>query len=165
MTWKQTMLGLGAATAMIALLSLADPRRAFADAVSAVLMRDADLPARQPFQATVVVTLNNFRNQGVPIPSGKRLVVEYVTIAGGTCCGSSQPLILLNASLNGAAATTFYLQPVQSEVAQNQFYKSEMMKIYADELSVGFGWSGGTPSQLASNVAISGHLVDIATGE
>src|SRR6185369_8404573 len=82
-----------------------------------------------------------------------------------TCCGSTQPLILLNSSLGRAAATTFYLQPVQSEVAQNQFYKSEMMKVYADQLSVGFGWSGGTPSQLASNVAISGHLVDIATGE
>ena len=45
--------------------------------------------------------------------------------------------------------------------AQNNFYKSEMMKIYADQLSVGFGWSGYNPSQLSSNVAISGHLVDL----
>ncbi|MEO8370746.1 MAG: hypothetical protein ABI806_16295 [Candidatus Solibacter sp.] len=165
MTWKRTVLGLAAVAAVIALVSLAGPRRAFADAVSAVLMRDADLPARQPFQAAVIVSLNNFRNQEVRIPAGKRLVVEYVTIAGGTCCTNTQPLILLNASLNGAAATTFYLQPVQSEVAQNQFYKSEMMRVYADQLSVGFGWSGGAPSQLVSNVAISGHLIDISTEE
>ena len=162
MTWKRTTLGLVAVAAVVALVCLAAPRRALADAVSAVLMRDADLPARQPFQATVIVSLNNFRNQAVAIPNGKRLVVEYVTIAGGTCCGSTQPLILLNASLGGAAATTFYLQPVQSEVAQNQFYKSEMMKVYADQLTVGFGWSGGSPSQLVSNVAISGHLIDVA---
>ncbi len=162
MGWKRISLGLAAAAAAIALVSLAGPRRAFADAVSAVLMRDADLPARQPFQATVIVSLNNFRNQPVAIPSGKRLVVEFVTIAGGACCVTAQPLILLNASLGGAAATTFYLQPVQSEVAQNQFYKSELVKIYADQLSVGFGWSGNTPSQLSANVAISGHLIDLA---
>jgi len=161
MTCKRTMLILTAVTAVVALVSLAGPRRAFADAVSAVLMRDADLPARQPFQATVIVSLNNFRNQPVKIPDGKRLVLEYVTIAGETCCGSSQPLILLNASLGGGTATTFYLQPVQSDVAQNQFYKSEMMKVYADQLSVGFGWSGNSPSQLVSNVALSGHLIDL----
>jgi len=161
MTWQRTLLVLAAAAAMIALVSLARPRRAFADAVSAVLTRDTDLPARQPFQATVIVNLNNFRNQSVAIPEGKRLVVEYVTIAGATCCTSTQPLILFNASLKGAAATTYYLQPVISEVANYQFYKSEVMKIYADQLSVGFGWSGYNPSQLSSNVAISGHLVDL----
>ncbi len=163
MTCKRTMLVLTAVTAVLALVSLAGPRRAFADAVSAVLMRDADLPARQPFQATVIVSLNNFRNQPVTIPAGKRLVVEYVTIAGGTCCTSTQPLILLNASLDGAAATTYYLQPLQSDVAQGQFYRSEMMRVYADQLSVGFGWSGFNPSQLVSNVAISGHLIDLAS--
>ena len=162
MTWKRMMPGLAAVTAVLALVALAGPRRALADAVSAVVMRDADLPARQPFQTTVIVSLNNFRNQPVAIPAGKRLVMEYVTIAGGACCSSTQPLILLNASLGGATATTFYLQPVQSDVAQNQFYKSELMKIYADQLSVGFGWSGYNPSQLTANVAISGHLIDIA---
>jgi hypothetical protein len=165
MTWKRAMLGVAAGAAMVALVSLAGPRRAFADAVSAVLMRDAELPARQPFQTTVIVNLNNFKNQEVNIPDGKRLVLEYVSIAGGVCCSSTQPLILLNASLNGATATTYYLQPVQSEVAQYQFYRSEMMKVYADQLSVGFGWSGNTPSQLVSRVALSGHLVNLTPQE
>jgi len=150
-----------AAAAIIVLVSLAGPRRAFADAVSAVLMRDADLPARQPFQATVIVSLANFRNLAVSIPSGKRLVVEFVTIAGTACC-SVQPLILLNASLSGAKATSYYLQPVQSDVAQGQFYKSELVKIYADELSVGFAWSGNSPNSMVAQVALSGHLIDPA---
>ena len=76
-----------------------------------------------------------------------------------------QPLILLNASLGGSAATSYYLQPVESTAAQWQFYRSELMKIYADKLTVGFGWSGYAPGQLAANVAISGHLVDIAPEE
>src|SRR6266542_4486467 len=151
MAWKRTMVASTAVAAVVALASLAGPRHAFADAVSAVLMRDADLPARQPFQAAVAVNLNNFSNRPVHIPEGKRLVIEYVTIAGAACCSGTQPLILLNASLSGAPATSYYLQPSQSDVAQGQFYRSELVKIYADQLSVGFGWSGYTPNNLAAN--------------
>ena len=161
MPWKRTMLILTAVTALVALVSLKGPRRVFADAVSIVLMRDADLPARQPFQTTVIVNLNNFRNLPVRIPEGKRLVVEFVTVSGGACCSTAQPLILLNSSIGSASPTSYYLQPVQSTTVQWQYYLSELVKIYADQLSVGFGWSGYTPNQLSANVAISGHLVDI----
>ena len=160
MSAKRLLWAAAAVAAVVGLVCLGGPRRAFADAVSAVIMRDADLPARHPFHAQIIVNLSNFKNQPVPIPEGKRLVVEYVTIAGGACCGI-QPLILLNASVGSSTATTYYLQPAQSDLAQGQFYKSELVKIYADQLTVGFGWSGSNPNGLAANIALSGHLVDI----
>src|SRR3982750_759100 len=105
MTWKRMTLALTAVAGVAALVSLAGPRRAFADAVSAVIMRNADLPARQPFQAAVRVHLSNFANKPGSVPEGKRCVVESVTISGATCCQTYiQPLILLNASNGGAAA-------------------------------------------------------------
>lgn len=124
-------------------------------------VQDADQPARQPFQATVTVNLNNFTYTSVPIPAGKRLVIEYVALAGASASsgGGVQPVILLNSDVAGSANALYYIQPVQSTAAPSQFYFNGPVTIYADNFSVGFGYAGFAPNFLVFNVVISGHLI------
>lgn len=44
--------------------------------VRAALVQDVDQPARAPFQVTVNADIKNFTFTSVPIPSGKRLVID-----------------------------------------------------------------------------------------
>ncbi len=162
-TFKKHLVTLGVFCAVIVVGSVAVPRSALAQAIKAALVRDADLPARQPFQRNIIVNLNDFSYQNIPIPTGKRLVLEYVSVSGGAAStqGGVQPIILINSSVAGSPQMNFYLDMTQSVTAPMQFYKSEVVKIYADTLAIGFGYSGYTPYQLAAQVQISGHLVDI----
>ncbi len=79
--WKRQVAA-GALTAAVFLIgSLSGPKQLFAQ-VKAAMVQDVDQPARQPFQATVQMGPGNLSFVAVPIPSGKRLVVEYVAING-----------------------------------------------------------------------------------
>jgi hypothetical protein len=131
--------------------------------VRAALVQDVDQPARAPFQVTVPVNWNNFTTTAVPIPSGKRLVIDYVSVDGaaGTTGSYVQPILILNSSVAGGPASAYYIAPQQSTVAPGQYYKSEQATIYADTLSVSPAYAGFTPAFLVFNVVISGHLVTV----
>ena len=159
---KNRLLTFAGALALLAVLGkfYAPPLMA---QVRAALVQDVDQPARAPFQATVTVNANNFTNTAVSIPSGKRLVIDYVSLSGaaGTTGAYIQPIVILNSSVAGGPASSFYIAPQQSTVAPGQFYKSEQTTIYADTLSVGPAFAGYTPSFLVFNVVISGHLISV----
>jgi hypothetical protein len=161
--WRKHLVACALTGAVLTVASLSGPKQLLAQAARAALMKDVDQPARQPFQTTVTVNLNNFNYTNVPVPAGKRLVVEFLAIAGAasSASGPIQPLILLNSSVAGSPSVNYYIQMMQSVPTPTQYYFNGPVKIYADTLSVGFGFAGYTPSFLAGQVQISGHLIDI----
>jgi hypothetical protein len=131
--------------------------------VRAALVQDVDQPARAPFQATVQLNFTNFTFTPVTIPAGKRLVVDFVSVSGaaGTTGTDIQPIVILNSSVAGNAASSYYIAPQQSGTVPGQFYQNSPVTIYADSLSVGPAFAGFTPAFLIFNVTISGHLVSV----
>lgn len=127
------------------------------------LVQDTDQAARAPFQATVSVNINNFNYTPVSIPSGFRLVIDFVSLSGAaqTAGPYVQPIILLNTSVAGNANAVYYIGPQQSGTAPGQYYHDEKVAIYADSLLVGPAFAGYNPTFMAFNVVISGHLVKI----
>lgn len=131
--------------------------------VRAALVQDVDQPARAPFQVTVNADIKNFTFTSVPIPSGKRLVIDYVALAGAaqTTGAYVQPIVILESSVGGGPAAQYYMSPQQSTVAAGQYYQAQPVTIYADSLSVAPAYAGFFPSFMDFNVVISGHLVSV----
>ena len=129
--------------------------------VRAALVQDTDQPARAPFQVTVPVNVNNFVYTSVPIPAGKRLVIDFVAFNGAaqTAGANIQPIILLSSSVAGGPASTYYFGPNQSTTTAGQYYANNPVTIYSDSLAVGPAFAGYTPTFLSFNVIISGHLI------
>lgn len=118
----------------------------------------------EPFVTTVTVNpISNFNYTPVTIPSGKRLVVDYVSFSGAatSTSGGIQPIVILNTAINGGAQNLFYFGPQQSTTVSGQYYSVEKTVIYADSLSVGPAYSGYTPNFMTINAVISGHLIPI----
>ena len=132
-------------------------------ALAAALVKDVDEAARAPFQTTVTLDFNNFVYTPIPIPSGQRLVVEYVSISGAAQSNSGpvQPIVLLSSSVAGNPGATFYMGPRPAATLPTQFYHSQPTTIYADSLQIGPGYAGSTPAYMIMNVVVSGHLVAI----
>lgn len=128
--------------------------------------------ALNAFQATVQLDVNGITgplSAQIPIPSGQRLVIEFVE-ANGTAAaagGGVQPEVILFSTLNpvvgGQSSPTvsynFYLD--QSLTVPTQFKVASPVKIYADQLSVGIGYAGFQPTYLQYGVSISGYLVNV----
>uniref|UniRef100_Q027D7 Uncharacterized protein n=1 Tax=Solibacter usitatus (strain Ellin6076) TaxID=234267 RepID=Q027D7_SOLUE len=131
--------------------------------VRAALVQDADQPARAPFQVTVPININNFTYTPVTIPAGKRLVVDYIAASGAAQTSGAyiQPIILLNSSVAGNPSCLYYIGPQQSSTTPGQYYHTEKTTIFADSLSLSPAFAGYTPTFLAFNVTISGHLVSV----
>jgi len=130
------------------------------------LVQNTDEPARAPFQTTVSLNYSTSTLfASVPIPSGKRLVIDYVSVNGAAASNSGpiQPVIILESAVAGSPAVSYYLTQTQSPLVTTQFHSAAPMTIYSDTLAVAFGFSGYTPSFAVFNVSISGHLVSIAT--
>jgi hypothetical protein len=124
--------------------------------------------ARDPFVVTVTTNaVTNFNYTPVTIPTGKRLVIEYVSLSGAAQSIVNnqvepiQPITILNTTVAGGPANLFYLAPPQNNQLSTQFYLAQPVTIYADTLAVGPAFAGFTPTFDTFNVVISGYLVDI----
>ena len=117
-----------------------------------------------PFVVTVPVNVNNFTYTPVAIPQGMRLVIDYMSLSGAaqSSSGPVQPIVILNTQVAGGTSNLFYFEPSPSATVSGQYYMSEKTVIYADSLNVSPAFSGYTPTFLAFNVVISGHLVSLA---
>jgi len=159
---KNKLLTLAGALALLGVLGkfYAPPLMAQA---RAALVQDVDQPARAPFQVTVPININNFNYTPVTIPTGKRLVIDYISMSGAaqTTGADIQPIIILSSSVAGGSNTLYYIAPQQSGTVPGQYYHAEQATIYADSLSVSPAFSGYTPSFMAFNVVISGHLISL----
>jgi hypothetical protein len=158
---KNRLFTLAGALALIAVLGkfYATPLMAQA---RAALVQDVDQPARAPFQATVPVNISNFTFTNVPVPAGKRLVVDFLAINGAAQTSGAyiQPIVILSSTVAGSSSM-FYFAPQQSTVAPGQYYDTRQATIYADTLSVSPAFAGFTPTFMSFNVNISGHLVSV----
>jgi hypothetical protein len=131
--------------------------------IAAAMVKDVDQPARAPFQVMIPVNINNFVYTPVPIPAGQRLVIEFVSISGAaqSSSGPVQPIALLAATVAGNPSAVYYIGPTPAVALPTQYYHNEPVTIYADSLEVGPAFSGYTPSFMALNIIISGHLIAI----
>ena len=157
---KNRMLTLAGTLALLAVLGKFYARPVLAQ-VRAALVQDVDQPARAPFQVVVPINVTNFTSTPVSIPSGKRLVIEFVNMSCGASAANNviQPIGLISSTVAGNSPVNFYMAPTVSPTDSGQFYQSWPVSIYADSPSVSPALAGYEPSFLACNVAISGHLI------
>lgn len=123
---------------------------------------NADI-ARNAFEVTVPVNVNNFTYTPVTIPAGKRLVVQNVSLSGAAQTDGAYvvPIVILSSSINSGASNLHYFAPSPYPTDTSQFYLSTQTTIYADQLEVSPAFAGFTPTFLAFNVVITGYLVDL----
>ncbi len=160
-TWKKRLTAAGVMTGVLILGSLSGPRHLLAQAKYA-LVRNVDEPGRGAFQTTVQVGFGTGL-AGVPIPAGKRLIIDYVSIHGNASgtSGAVVPTILIESSINSQPSINYYISPVQIDPTIDQWRASQEVKIYADSLAIGVGYAGSVPFVLSFLVDISGHLIDM----
>lgn len=134
-----------------------------ASAAAQTIVRDADERARTAYQVKVSLNFNGTSGTMVPIPAGKRFVVEYVSMTGSAAAtgGGVQPLVLIGPSLTGGNGFSYYFNLQQSPQAATQFFKSEQVRLYGDTLGVSIGYTGAMPYMLSANVMLSGYLVSM----
>jgi hypothetical protein len=104
--------------------------------------------------------------QAIAIPSGQRLVVEFVNASGiaNSLSGPIQPSIILQSSLTGGGSANYYLQPGPIAVnipGVNQLYLAQPVKVYADSLTVSPAFAGFPPFTYTFYVSLSGHLIPV----
>jgi hypothetical protein len=160
-TWKKRLTAAGIMTGVLILGSLSGPRHLLAQAKYA-LVRDVDEPGRGAFQTTVQVGFGTGL-AGIPIPAGKRLIIDYVSIHGNASgtTGTTLPTILIESSINSQPSINYYISPVQIDPTIDQWRASQQVKIYADSLAIGVGYAGSVPFVLSFAVDVSGHLIDM----
>jgi len=122
------------------------------------------MDAQTAFQTNFTL---GFDDVPVTIPAGQRLVIDFVAVNGvaQSNSGPIQPSIIFYSTLTGGGSASYYLQPAPSPVTvpgTGQVYLAQPVKIYADNLTVGGGYAGYSPSFFSFNVNISGHLVPIS---
>ena len=155
---KKTLITLSGAIMLIAVLGRFYAKPVMAAAVA--LVQNIDEPARAPFQVTVNINRSSPYTT-VSIPSGKRLVVDYVSYSGAAQTSGPfiQPIVLLYSTVAAGAVSDYYFSPNPSVTSPGQYNSSQVTKIFADSLSVGEGFSGYDPTFLSFSVVISGHLI------
>jgi hypothetical protein len=124
---------------------------------------NADI-AKNAFQVSVTININNFTYTPIPIPAGKRLVVQSVNLSGAAAANPYvQPIVMVGATLGSGPTNFHYFGPSVSTTDPTQFYGDYQTTIYADTLEVGPAFAGFTPDYLVFNVVVTGYLVDLPT--
>src|SRR5215813_9711981 len=80
---------------------------------NAVGVRDEDAAGRNAFQISVVLTSSGTAFMPLSIPSGKRLVIDYVSYRGDSSSGT-QALLFLFSNQGSGPQVAYSLMPVQS---------------------------------------------------
>ncbi len=123
---------------------------------------DADIYTNA-FQVTVPININNFNFTPVTIPTGKRLVIQNVSLSGAaqTTGADVQPIIIFSSTLGANSANLRYFAPSPSVTVPGQYYGDFETTMYADTLEVSPAFAGYTPSFMSFNVVITGYLVSM----
>ena len=123
-----------------------------------LLVRDPDNPARQPFVATLLSV--NPNTSFFTVPSGKRLVIEYVSGQGTLPAGDKLLFVRLQVETQGSIVLHRFL-PVLTGTEGNVdvFLVSQQTRLYADPGSTVI--LSGPPANVIFSVTVSGYLVDV----
>jgi hypothetical protein len=123
---------------------------------------DADIYTNA-FEVTVPIDISNFNFTPVTIPTGKRLVIQNVSMSGAAQTSGTdvQPICILAATIGDNPQVLRYFAPLEDLQVSGQYYQEWETTIYADTLFVSPAYSGFTPSFLSFNVVITGYLVSM----
>ena len=95
-----------------------------------------DLTTMEPFQKSVVVTLNPGQsgvNVSIDVPEGKMFVIEQVSASGSAPSDQKIDLSLMTHIAPDLTNRTHYLLADRQTISATSHYKtSQMVKIYAD---------------------------------
>lgn len=132
--------------------------------------REAAPPGREPYSTNFAVTLtsgsgtNGFSAD--PVPSNKRLVIEFVSVRI-IISPNETPLFALNDSVNGASRA--YLIPMtlagSSNAGNNDYRATQLVRLYHDGNGVNgpgaqCSRSVNTFTPLTCDITLSGYLID-----
>lgn len=119
--------------------------------------------AKNAFEVTVTVNINNFVYTPVAIPAGKRLVVQNVNLSGAATTSGAYvvPIVILSSTIGSGTANLSYFSPNPYVTDPSQFYEDKQTTVYADTLQVAPAFAGFTPTFMEFNVVITGYLVDL----
>lgn len=134
---------------------------------SAIAVRDIDRPTAQPFQYEAVVTIEDGiqgGNAAIPVPSGKLLVVEYVSAFGSAAPDQR----IQTFSINTHVAPDNVLRPhyLQFEKRENggtnyEYTVSQQLRVYADTPGASaYVFRANNNGTATFRFVVSGYFVD-----
>ena len=134
-----------------------------ADPVLTRVLRSDENPARQPFQAKARILLADGAccdNAFVPVPAGKRLVIEYVS-AWGFGNGSQSFSYEVGVPLDGTTITHYLPVAQQIDDGNSVAIAGQAVRLYADggQVMLRAGRSGNAEATIW--MTVSGHLIDV----
>lgn len=130
-----------------------------------VIIRDADRPTAQPFQYQAVVELEDGQGSGdvqIPVPEGKMLVIEYISVNGSAPSNHQIYASLLSRVRPDDTYRPHYIQYTKQDYGSfNNYTANQQTRIYADAPSVTFRLQN-IPATGSANFrcTISGYFVD-----
>jgi len=119
--------------------------------------------AKNAFEVSVTINVNNFVFTPITIPAGKRLVVQNVNLSGDAQTAGAYvvPIVILYSTLGSGPSILHYFAPNPSVTDPSQFYEDKQTTIYADTLKVAPAFAGFYPTSMSFDVTITGYLVDV----
>ena len=144
------------------------PTTANVNVVNTAQVRDADNPARQPYQnGFFLVGVNAIQDSWLlaTVPAGKRLVIENVAVSGVTPTGQRM-FVSLSTGVNNLALRHPLLVSAQgtNEDGEAEFVISQQVRLYADPgtaVTLHLKRSSTTGLAAITFATISGYLVDV----
>jgi hypothetical protein len=127
-----------------------------------VLTRNVDEPARRAFQAAVVLILPEGTDVGTQIlniPTGKRLVIEYVTLSSNLPSGQAWTAAGLGTVVDETVVVHRF-GPLQ-QTAAGRFASDKAVRVYADHFVTFVAERSGASGQGRVDLTVSGYLVDV----
>jgi hypothetical protein len=133
------------------------------------LLREPENPARQPYQARIQCFFNNENSctdsTHINVPSGKVLVIEFVSMNAGIDSGDGAGLATLDVIQQASGPSQRHYFPLLPTIDNGTvaiLVASQQTRLYADPSSnvrVSCGLSD--PSNAGCFGSVSGHLVDV----
>ncbi|HEX6625397.1 MAG TPA: hypothetical protein VF064_16910 [Pyrinomonadaceae bacterium] len=144
------------------------PTPASVNIVNTPSVRDADNPARQPFQSELYLggaaSSLNFL-EIAQVPAGKRLVIENVAVSGVTPTGQRVFAGLITTMGNFIARHPLLVHAQGiNENGEAEFVISQQARIYADpgsNVTIYVRRSSTSGASVVWHATISGYLVDV----
>lgn len=127
-------------------------------------VRDVENPSRQPFQKHVEILVRPGESAGtraLPVPTGKRLVIEYVSGFGNSLPSRLIPFLKVTTTVDGNAVSHYV---VGNPLTVGGFIVSQQVRLYADpntRVSILAARPDASDQEAKADVSISGYVVDV----
>jgi len=132
-----------------------------------VFVSDVNEPAMHPFQTSASGALNAGSAEttvGIPVPSGKRLAIKFVSVLGSVPTGQVMRASFFTTIGGLETRHTLVMTPQGTFSPQDDFAASQSLEVFADggtTIFVEFDRSGGGVGTGGGFVSISGYLINM----